>query len=93
MWTLIVVVMAFCLGFLVASLLACAKAADVELSRMPRNEAVPESRFREAQGGLPGSQRIHQTGLARMLECCSDEATIHPGRCPALENNRRVETT
>lgn len=51
MWTAIIAVIAFCVGFFLAALLACAKSADAEMEEMRATLPFRNDLRREAMGG------------------------------------------
>ncbi len=76
MWTGIIAVIAFCIGFFLSSLLACARAADVEMEGMRAATFIPNGRHRKATRGPAGRRIKIAIRPARWTVCDSNGAGI-----------------
>lgn len=93
MWTGIIAVIAFCGGFLLASLLACAKSADREIEVMRKPASTRVDRRQKAVRPALGPSVMIPTGVTHLPNRDSDETGTCTGSRPVLDNNRRVEAT
>ncbi len=93
MWIGTIAVIAFCVGFLLATLPACAKAADAEVEVMRRTASSQDDHRWEATGGAVGRRVMSPMGVARLPERNSDETGICAGCWQVLDDNRRVKAT
>ncbi len=90
MWTGIIAIIAFYLGLFLASLLACAKAADTELETIRRTAFCPDDRRWEA---TVGSADWLVIGARRSPDDTTGNTATCPGCLPVVPNDRRAKAT
>ncbi len=89
MWTWIIAVIASCVGFLLASLLACARAADADMEGIQKTASSRNDPRHEAAGG-PSSRRVMSaTGVGRLPGRNSNGTGMRSGCLPVLDNDWR----
>lgn len=93
MWTGIIAIAAFCMGFLMASLLACGKAADAEFERIRRSMSLRKDADSTAETSGPGVGRVTPSFQARPAHNQVHEGMTESGLVPAVKGLRRVEAT